>query len=178
MRQAYKRRPHDFKRRILEFHTGTYGELLDKEKRVLMMIKQEELETRYYNKKRTAFGSSPEQISKQFKEHWSDPERKKRHQEGMKAAFTEERRKIVSEEMRKRWADPEFRAKMDRSESNRKAWANSDKREKFSAKMKGRKMSDEARAKMSAAAKRRCTPEWAEKQGELMRRARMEKLGY
>src|SRR5208337_5265410 len=49
MRNSYKRRPEDFKRRILTRMIATRKELLIEEQRWLSMIKSEELKTRYYN---------------------------------------------------------------------------------------------------------------------------------
>lgn len=49
MRQAYNRRPHDFKRRVLSY-SNTKELLVLEEQRWLDMIKYEELGIRYYNK--------------------------------------------------------------------------------------------------------------------------------
>jgi hypothetical protein len=49
MRKSYRRRPHDFKRRIIKkIHTNRV-DLLEEENRILGMIKPEELGRRYYN---------------------------------------------------------------------------------------------------------------------------------
>lgn len=49
MRNAYKRRPGDFKRRVLVSSIPSRRELLETEHRFLSMIKQHELGKRYYN---------------------------------------------------------------------------------------------------------------------------------
>lgn len=49
MRKAHKRRPNDFKRRILTIITNNRKELLETEHRWLSLIKESELGDRYYN---------------------------------------------------------------------------------------------------------------------------------
>ena len=63
MRNAYKRRPGDFKRRIV-FRTIVREDLLPEEGRWLQMIKREELGVRYYNLNATVLPG-----------HWSSDER-------------------------------------------------------------------------------------------------------
>jgi hypothetical protein len=53
MMQAYKKRPYDFKRKILSRGIHTRDSLLYEEFRYLLMIKPEELGKRYYNLKNT-----------------------------------------------------------------------------------------------------------------------------
>lgn len=61
MKNSYKRRPHDFKRKVLETNI-TKEELLTKEHKWLQLIKEKELGVKYYNLHRYHFG------------HWhSDP---------------------------------------------------------------------------------------------------------
>ena len=59
MKKSYKRRPNDFKRRILVTNIKTRKETFDEEYRFLKRIKPEELKTKYYN-----FNNKP-------KTHWS-----------------------------------------------------------------------------------------------------------
>lgn len=54
MRKAYKRRPQDFKRRLLSVVQTTRRELLVEEQRWLNLIKRDELGKRYYNVHRHA----------------------------------------------------------------------------------------------------------------------------
>ena len=80
LQRSYKKRPEDFKRRILYFHLSTISkELLLKEQEFLDRIKHEELHlkeniqnntTRYYNIKPTASGLSGKVASKLKKEWW------------------------------------------------------------------------------------------------------------
>lgn len=56
MRNAYKIRPNDFKRRILARVEESRQALLHEEQRWLFMIKPEELKVRYYNAARCASG--------------------------------------------------------------------------------------------------------------------------
>lgn len=49
MRNAYKRRPHDFKRRILVSNIQNKTTMLEEEHKYLSMIKKEELGNKYYN---------------------------------------------------------------------------------------------------------------------------------
>jgi len=51
MTQAYKRRPDDFKRRVIARISSTRADLLKEEERWLSMIKPEEIKRRYYNLK-------------------------------------------------------------------------------------------------------------------------------
>lgn len=56
-KNAFKSRPHTFRRRILEIHLEiTSKELLKKEEAWLQLIKKEELTAKYYNEKRVASG--------------------------------------------------------------------------------------------------------------------------
>lgn len=65
MRKSYRRRPQDFKRRILSTGISCRKELLEEEHRWLSMIKSEELGKRYYNLSTHHFG------------HWSSNEDKR-----------------------------------------------------------------------------------------------------
>lgn len=56
MRKAHKRRPQDFKRRILKFVSTSRKQLLEEETRYLSMIKDDEVRIRYYNLRRSAIG--------------------------------------------------------------------------------------------------------------------------
>jgi len=63
MKSAYKRRPKDFKRRILSTVHSNKTDLLNAEQRYLNMIKEEELGKKYYNLKKSAHGGfSPNAI--------------------------------------------------------------------------------------------------------------------
>ena len=62
MRKAYRRRPEDFKRRVIAQVTTTRTDLLEEEHRWLSMIKDHELKRRYYN------------ATKHHNGHWSSDE--------------------------------------------------------------------------------------------------------
>lgn len=118
MLQAYKKRPQDFKRKILErYDDRSKGNEI--EHRWLQMMKPEELKgVRYYNQQNYRFGhwhaddyarkSISEKISVRTKEAMADPETRKKYEEGYRKAD----RKL---------SDPETRRK--RSESMKKAMA-------------------------------------------------------
>lgn len=64
---AYRKRPEDFKRRILERVIGTVADLRAVEQRRLDMIKPEELGVRYYNRTRLAAGWPNDVIQARYK---------------------------------------------------------------------------------------------------------------
>lgn len=89
MTKAYKRRPNDFKRRILTTMVKSKKDLLQEEYNWLKQIKKHELKTRYYNVHNHLFG------------HWSnDPERAKEVLAAMSEAG-----KNISEETRQKMSD-------------------------------------------------------------------------
>jgi hypothetical protein len=56
MRKAYRRRPEDFKRRVIARIYTNRHDLLDEEHRWLMMMKKEEIGRKYYNTHNHRFG--------------------------------------------------------------------------------------------------------------------------
>jgi len=134
MMQAYKKRPHDFKRRILEHINTTREDLLKAEYKWLSLIKEEEIKTRYYNLNIRATGhwsaypdkvkTIKEKISLKTKEAMAKPENRERYLEGLK-----KRNQIQSEETRQK-----------RSESMKKTMA-----EKYPEENRRQKLSDEER---------------------------------
>lgn len=103
MRNAFRKRPNDFKRRILSIHTDR-ASMFDEEERLLQMIKEEELKgKRYYNACRHTF------------KHWShDPEKMKsmserisKRNKGTKVQFKdpEERRRKISETKQRKFRE-------------------------------------------------------------------------
>lgn len=121
MRQAYKHRPQDFKRRILSRITTNRSDLLKEEQRWFDMIKPEEIKVRYYNLKLKTHGvwhaseqsrlSVGEKISKAKKgistgprdssvgQKISEAKKKKctERREQTSSSFSEEHRKAMSE---------------------------------------------------------------------------------
>jgi len=74
MMQAYKRRPEDFKRRILSYVYTNRKDLYECETRFLQMIKEDEIKVRYYNLNinGAAHWSANEEIAKSIKEKISE----------------------------------------------------------------------------------------------------------
>jgi hypothetical protein len=101
MKKSYKRRPHDFKRRILSKVNTTRLDLLVEEGKWLAMIKIEEVSIRYYNQrtdtfkmwhsdeqKRSIVGEKISRKNKGMKLEFKDPvERGKNISEAKKKAF-------------------------------------------------------------------------------------------
>lgn len=69
MRDAYRRRPNDFKRRILKNNISNRTELLDEEHKWLCLIDDEELNKKYYNASKKRFGHWSETKNKSGKNH-------------------------------------------------------------------------------------------------------------
>ena len=82
MKSAYKRRPQDFRRRILSRITTNRTDLLDEEYRWLSKIKKEELSVKYYNinnKRHSHWSESKEKtkdIKNKNKEYWTEETRR------------------------------------------------------------------------------------------------------
>ena len=89
MKQAYKHRPSDFKRRILSRVTTNRKDLLEEEFRYLSMIKVEEIKIKYYNLKISSTGhwsaypdnvkTISEKISLRTKEGMAKPEAREKY---------------------------------------------------------------------------------------------------
>ena len=109
MKKAYKRRPQDFKRRILEHVEASRGDLLATEYKWLSMIKESELGKRYYNLNNYLNGhwttdsekrlTVSEKLSRAQKKNFEDPEYKARFMETRKnlppqTAETREKRRV------------------------------------------------------------------------------------
>jgi len=126
MRNSYRRRTHDFKRRILARVYTSKFDLLTEEHRWLSMIKSEELGKRYYNLSKRHFGhwtadSKAGSIRKKLKAAWDNPERRQKASSTMRLTMTNivntpEFRERKSKHMRalqvKQWADHQHRARM------------------------------------------------------------------
>lgn len=83
MRDAYKRRPNDFKRRILKTDINNIKEMFNEEAKILSYIKQEELGKKYYN------------LHNVNKNHWSADENSKLTV-GQKISMSPNRSKKIS----------------------------------------------------------------------------------
>lgn len=95
MRNAYKRRPADFKRRIIAKVDSSRNDLLIEEHRWLQMIKKDELGKKFYNLTNHLNGhwfasdedrvlSLKEKISKKTKEAMQRPEVREKYEAGLK----------------------------------------------------------------------------------------------
>jgi hypothetical protein len=146
MRKAYKRRPQDFRRKILSRVTSSRQNLLDEEYRYLSMIKESELGRKYYNLKNHKNGhwmtiderakTLKEKISTKTKEAMNRPEVRERYLEGLKARDN------------RAW-DPKVRAKMSASNKGKnKGKDNSKAIAMAAAANRGRKLTEEHRQKI------------------------------
>lgn len=110
MKKAYKRRPEDFKKKILKRVYTTRKELLDEEYKWLSLIKEEELGKKYYNVRKHKFNhwsaTDKEKISKTISEKTKEamyrPDVRERYLESLKtrknnhsAEVLEKRRKSM-----------------------------------------------------------------------------------
>ena len=157
MKQAYAKRPQDFKRRILERFTDR-SMINQVEHRWLQMIKPEELGERYYNLRNYRFGDWPD----------SEASRVTVSQKISNVMRTPE----VQAKLRSRRHTPETRTKI--SDGLKGKVLEPDTRVKLSLARKGRKHSPETRAKMAAAKRGKSrapfTPEHRARLSEARRR--------
>lgn len=136
MKQAYKRRPETFKRRILAWVSSSRRELLDEEFRWLNMIDENELGTRYYNlAKRVGHWHADEDrlrtTRERLKKAQNDPETNARRSASIKEAiarWTPEQRAArnakLSASLKGRKQPPRTEEhKRNNREANKKAWA-------------------------------------------------------
>lgn len=181
MRKAYRRRPQDFKRRIIETNI-TREDLLLAEYNWLAKIKDEELGKKYYNLSKKHFGHWSEKTEKRIsvgQKISASPERRQRISESHKGKkLSEETKeklrsfnlgKILSKETRKKIGESQLslnRKRPDVSLLNRtRLYSEEEKRERTERNKKlhsegkigmhGRKHSPETLLKMSLAAKAR-----------------------
>lgn len=94
MRKAYKRRPNDFKRRIISKIFSNRKELLDKEFEWLSLIEDTELKSKYYNATKHKNGhwmaedyekDVKKRISQKTKEAMNRPEVREKYLQGLKS---------------------------------------------------------------------------------------------
>lgn len=131
MKSAYKRRPHDFKRRILKRMKTDRKGLLEEEHKYLSTLSSEELGTKYYNLKNNAHftrGNSGRKHSDETKRKISEAKKKnptkywegKSRDEGTKEKISKSKigksqekshREKNSKRMKELWKDPIWREK-------------------------------------------------------------------
>ncbi len=134
MGHAYKRRPHDFKRKILETNIKNKSLLLEREYYWLQQIKTEELSKKYYNATNKKFGHWFETKDFSGKNH---PRYGKSH--------TEESRKKLSESHKGQIPWNKGKTGI-YSEETRKKISDAHKGNEYN---KGKRHSDESKQKMS-----------------------------
>jgi hypothetical protein len=114
MRDAYRRRPNDFKKEILISHINDRKQTLEEEHKWLQTIKEEELGKKYYNLRNCKFGhystdennllTSTEKMSIKRKQYFKNSENRERNKQSRtKAArekFEEKSKNIQEKETR------------------------------------------------------------------------------
>lgn len=113
MRNSYKRRPQDFKRRIITRIYTNRQELLQEEYRWLQMIPDDQLGKKYYNLHNHHFN------------HWSvDDNKRKTIGDKISAAFSEERKQNLRDRQLKNncMKNPEIAKKAGLSKRGMTAW--------------------------------------------------------
>jgi hypothetical protein len=118
MRDAYSRRPQDFKRKIVTI-VKEQKNLYDEEQRWLDMIPREQFGKKYYNKSMKAdwFKTSPEERSQKQSEKWQDPE----YRETQIASFYHnkpEAKEVYAKAAKKRVTNPDYQRAMKERPNN------------------------------------------------------------
>ncbi len=141
MRDAYKRRPEDFKRRILVRVYSEREDMFLYEKKFLSMINDEELGKKYYNlQKYLSHWSIDSNKTASLKERLSYSLRGDKHPNFGKKLSEETKEKIRKKHLGKLMSN-ESRKKMSEAKKGKIPWN------------KGKSMSEESRKKMSEAKK-------------------------
>jgi hypothetical protein len=99
MRNSYKRRPTDFKRRIISKIYTNRADLLEEEFKYLSMIKKEELSKKYYNFFNHKFGLLPDQSGHKnsfYGKKHTEESKKKIKEARSKQVITEETKQKLS----------------------------------------------------------------------------------
>jgi hypothetical protein len=128
MREAHRRRPEDFKRRIVS-KTDNKNDLIIEEQRWLNMINANEVGNRYYNKtlkattpSTTGFKHSKEskrKISESNKGKIRSEEFKQKLRESANRQFSDpEQRKILSDKSKELWKDEDYVKRVKESMKN------------------------------------------------------------
>jgi NUMOD3 motif len=180
MKDSFKRRPKDFKRKILARLITTKKELLDEEFKWLSMIKTEELGKKYYNLHNYRFGhwsmddkktlSVGEKISLSHRNdpNWGNWSKGRLHSDEAKEKLREANRKQFEDqeqrEMRRQkslelWSNPEYLEKQRLARSKKGFYKGFNKKHTEESKQKmrekslGKKHTQEAKEKLSKLSK-------------------------
>lgn len=181
MKRSYKRRPQDFKRRILKI-VNIRSNLLETEQIYLSMIKDHELKNRYYNLTNKIRGnwshdsnknlSVKQKISNSLKgKKLSDDHKRKISESKAGKALSSETKNRISDSSKGKLVSDEFRKKM--SETNKGKILSSDHKRKISesnlgiSRNSGKKHSEETRNKISQLQLGKKRGSYSKKQGEL-----------
>ena len=146
MRKAYKRRPEDFKRKILKTNIITKENLLEEEFKWLCLIKKEELGKKYYNLRNCKFPIPKEEHTQETKE--------KHRQTMLKRLENPEYRQTLSDQMKGRkitWGDKISEAKIGQPSPMKGKKQTNEHKEKIRLANIGQKRSEEAKQKMRQA---------------------------
>lgn len=157
MREAYRRRQKDFRRKIIYWHSNNdKRRLLEIEQKWLMLIPKGQLGSRYYNLSRGGNGGWGEIM----KEHWKDENyRTKTITSQTTAQNQPEQKQKLSEASKQSWQDPSYRETIVQSLKDRKGEKRSEEaKESYSKSVKGLWTDPEYRTRMSQAAKNRKSP--------------------
>lgn len=186
MKQAYKIRQHDFKRRILKSMNCTRKELLEEERKWLNLIKETEIGKRYYNLKgRTEHWSSNDQSLKTVGEkilasplrakRIGDANRGKKYPNRKKCTqprnpMSKEVRLKISNAHRGKLLSAETKLKMSVARNNRlvEPKQSEETKQKRSVLMTGHFVSDETRKRISEAKRGKMSKLRGTKQTELV----------
>ena len=116
MKQGYKYRPYDFKRRILSRIYTSMTDLYHEEFRWLSMIKEKEIGKRYYNLTIKTVDGTPEHMSELSIKYWSNPANREKQTQRMIGTTNPDQ----SNRMKDKWNNSDYLNKV--SESQKKTW--------------------------------------------------------
>lgn len=149
MRDAYRRRPQDFKRKILVSNIQDRNTTLDEEHKWFSYIKEEELGKKYYNLRKHKWGhwSTDKNIRLTVGQKISaSPLRNKRISEANKGKKVSEETKQLLREANKKQFSGDYQRELRRKKSL-ELWSNPEYRNRQIEKKKGKKDSLETREK-------------------------------
>lgn len=135
MRDAYSRRPNDFKRRIVSRIYSAKEDLVIEEQRWLDMISSKELNEKYYNKTKSATTPSTKGYNH------TEETREKIRKGNIGKKHTEETKEKLREANRKQFEDQEQREM--RRQKSLELWSNPEYRKTNTENKKGKKQSEE-----------------------------------